>query len=92
MPVGTSLVFFQDGPVYYAFDYQNGAMRLIDVEWINGSESGETPLTISSQQNVTEDITCDMRNWFPSTLQQIGRENPDTLEGLLEILQTPSTA
>ena len=31
------VVFFQDGPVYYAFDYQNGAtqepsIRLIDVE------------------------------------------------------------
>ena len=41
------VVFFQDGPVYYAFDYQNGieqepSIRLIDVEmdqWLEVANS-----------------------------------------------------
>ena len=89
------VVFFQDGPVFYAFDYQNGAdqepsIRLIDVEmdqWLEVANSFDDFL---SQLEVTnEDITYDMKDWISihTLLQQIGQETPDTLEGLLEILQ-----
>lgn len=89
------VVFFQDGPVYYAFDYQNGAekepsIRLIDVEmdqWLEVANSFNDFL--SQLEATTEDITYDMKDWISihTLLQQIGQENPDTLEGLLEILQ-----
>ena len=89
------VVFFQDGPVYYAFDYQNGdkqepSVRLIDVEmdqWLEVANSFDDFL--SQLEATTEDITYDMKDWVSihTLLQQIGQENPDTLEGLLEILQ-----
>ena len=89
------VVFFQDGPVYYAFDYQNGieqepSIRLIDVEmdqWLEVANSFDDFL--SRLEATTEDITYDMKDWISihTLLQQIGQENPDTLEGLLEILQ-----
>ena len=89
------VVFFQDGPVYYAFDYQNGAtqepsIRLIDVEmdqWLKVANSIDDFLF--QLEATTEDITYDMKDWVSihTLLQQLGQENPDTLEGLLEILQ-----
>ena len=89
------VVFFQDGPVFYAFDYQNGpdkepSIRLIDVEmdqWLEVANSFDDFL--SQLEVTTEDITYDMKDWISihTLLQQIGQENPDTLEGLLEILQ-----
>ena len=44
---------------------------------------------LSRLEATTEDITYDMKDWISihTLLQQIGQENPDTLEGLLEILQ-----
>ena len=89
------VVFFQDGPVYYTFDYQNGAakepsIRLIDAEmdqWLEVANSFDEFLT--KLEETTEAITYDMKDWISThtLLQQIGQENPDTLEGLLEILQ-----
>ena len=89
------VVFFQDGPVYYAFDYQNGieqepSIRLIDVEmdqWLEVANSFD--VFLSRLEETTEDITYDMKDWVSihTLLQQIGQENPDTLECLLEILQ-----
>ena len=89
------VVFFQDGPVFYAFDYQNGAdkepsIRLIDIEmdqWLEVANSFDDFL--SQLEVTTEDITYDMKDWISihTLLQQIGQENPGTLEGLLEILQ-----
>lgn len=89
------VVFFQDGPVYYAFDYQNGdtqepSIRMIDIEmdqWLEVANSFDDFL--SRLEVTTEDITYDMKDWVSihTLLQQIGQENSDTLEGLLEILQ-----
>ena len=89
------VIFFQDGPVYYAFDYQNGvtqepSIRLIDTEMDQWLEVAKTFDDFLSRLEITtEDIPYDMKDWISihTLFHQIGQKNPDTLEGLLEILQ-----
>ena len=56
-------------------------------QWLEVANSFDDFL--SQLEATTEDITYDMKDWISihTLLQQIGQENPDTLEGLLEILQ-----
>ena len=56
-------------------------------QWLEVANSFDDFL--SQLEGTTEDITYDMKDWISihTLLQQIGQDNPDTLEGLLEILQ-----
>ena len=56
-------------------------------QWLEVANSFDNFL--SQLEVTTEDITYDMKDWISihTLLQQIGQENPGTLEGLLEILQ-----
>ena len=69
---------------------RNQAFVWLTLKWISGSKWQNSFDDFLSQLEVTtEDITYDMKDWISihTLLQQIGQENPDTLEGLLEILQ-----
>lgn len=89
------VIFFQDGPIYYCFDYQQSSqtepsIRFVDTEmdqWMTIADNFSDFL--NRLEMTMEEVNYDSKNWMTlHTLnQQIGQENLQQIDTLLEIAQ-----